>query len=74
MIFKLLFKLRWWKWCLWGAKPLPIEAMYIGPAKLDKQSRMIILDRNFNEWMSREPKVHCSESDSPHPTKLSCNN
>ncbi len=50
---RLAFEIRWWRW-FFSNPPWPVW-MYQGPAKLDKESRKIILDRLDAEWFAREP-------------------
>jgi len=52
---RIWFKLRLWKWLL-SAPRWPIETLYLGAAKLDHDSRWLIINRIEKEWKCREPR------------------
>lgn len=56
MIFKeIRFKIRWWRWFLFGLEWKPGE-LYFAPWRLDKESRKVIMDRAWSKWLEKEPR------------------
>lgn len=57
--------IRYWKW-LWNCDDFHRHMdLYTGPVLPDKESRRIVLDRAYRDWMARKPKLMKGEPHGP---------
>lgn len=52
---RVVYEVRWWRWFLFGTRPISFKTLYFGPWHLDKESRMKIYNRIHEDHISREP-------------------
>lgn len=54
MISRFLYEIRWWRWFLFGGR-WPMQTLYGGAYRLDRESRLVIIARIEKEHADAEP-------------------